>query len=304
MFRNCRFYLAAVFIMLAAASAAAAVAQGPFVIGNYGSISGQILIDGKEPMPGGLAGFFHADSPLPPKSARMHRIPDRVATVDQQGGFTANLPAGRYYLGVIIRDDPEKTGPPGPEEKSFAAVDEEGGRRIFQITGGGSVRNLGPITVSFLEPVRPPAEMLTIRGRVINKDGQPFVGASILVRRHPEAKRPVLIAGQNGKDGQFELQLPPGGPYYLIAKEVPGSGRPQIGRHVGAYTGAEPIFDQHKPEPKPAPLAGSAGETLSGITILMIEVPDSEQRKGSLQMQFFELSGVPGKIPRDKPLSV
>ena len=297
MFRNCGLYLAAVFIMLAAASAAAAVEQGPFVMGNHGSISGQILIDGKEPMPGGLVGFFNADSPLPPKSAHMHRIPDRVATVDQQGRFTAKLPAGSYFLGVIIRDDLEKTGPPGPEEKSFAAVDEGGGRRIFQITEGGPLLNLGPITVSFLEPALPPAEMLTIRGRVINKDGQPFSGASILVRRHPEAKRPVLIAGQNGKDGQFELQLPPGGPYYLIAKEVPGRGRPQTGRHVGAYTGTEPICDQHKPEPKPAPLAGRAGETLSGITILMIEVPDSEQRKESQQMQFIELSGAPGKFP-------
>ncbi|MHB8809927.1 MAG: hypothetical protein ACYC9M_07910 [Desulfobulbaceae bacterium] len=298
MFRNCGFYFAAVFAILAIAAAVAAIEQGPFVMGNYGSISGQILIDGKEPMPGGLVGFFNAVSPLPPKSAHMHRIPDRVATVDQQGRFAAKLPPGGYYLGVIIRDDLEKTGPPGPEERSFAAVDEGGGRKIIRI-GSTEPQDLGAITVSFLDPVLPSAEMLTIRGRVINKDGQPFTGASILVRRHPEAKRPILIAGQNGKDGQYELQLPAGGPYYLIAKEVPGNGRPQTGRHVGAYTGAEPIFDQRKPEPKPAPLSGRAGETLSGITILMIEVPDSEQRKEILQTQFIELSGTPGEIPRE-----
>lgn len=297
MFRHCGFYLAALVIMLTEAAAVLAIEQGPLIMGDISSISGQILIEGKEPMPGGLAGFFNADSPLPPKSAHMHRIPDRVTTVDQQGRFTTRLPAGSYYLGVIIRNDMEKIGPPGPEEKSFSAVDEGGGRRIFQVIGGGSAQDHGPITVSFLAPVWLSAEMLTIRGRVINKEGQPFAGASILVKRRPDAKRPDLIAEQNGKDGQFELQLPAGGPYYLIAKEVPGSGRPQTGRHVGAYTGADPVFDQHKPEPKPAPLSGGAGETLNGITILMIEVPDSEQRKESLQAQAIEQLGALGNSP-------
>jgi hypothetical protein len=292
MWRKGLAYPAAAFILFAAATFAAAIGQGPLEMGDLGSISGQILINGKAPMPGGVAGFFAADSPLPPKSARMHRIPDLVSAVDQQGRFTAKLPAGRYYLGVISRDDPAKTGPPRPGEKSFAAVDKEGSRKIILVTKGAP-QELGPITVSFLDPVSLPAEMLTIRGRVINKDGQPFAGASILVRRHPDAKRPDLIAELDG-DGQFELQLPAGGPYYLIAKEIPGSGRPQTGRHVGAYTGADPVFDQLKPEPKPVPLSGGAGEILTGITILMLEVPDSEQRKESLQAQALEQLGATG----------
>lgn len=299
MFRRCECYFAGFFMLLVTASAAAAIDQGPFGMGDIGLIRGQILIEGKEPMPGGQAGFFNANSDFPPKSGTIRRIPDRVATVDAQGGFTAALPAGSYFLGVIVRDDTGKTGPPGPEERSFAAVDGAGGRRIFRITGGGATQDFGLITVSSLESAWRSAEMFTIRGRVISKDGQPFVGASILVRHHPEAKRPDFIAEQSGKDGQFELNLPAGGPYYLIAKEVPGSGRPQTGRHVGAYTGAEPVFDQHKPEPKPLPLSGRPGETLSGITILMIEVPDSELRRESMQNQFSEQQGPPNKGPRE-----
>lgn len=299
MFSHWRYCLASFFMLLVTAAAAVAIDQGPLVMGDIGLIRGQILIEGKGPMPGGQAGFFNANSDFPPKFGAIRRIPDRVATVDAQGGFTAALPAGSYFLGVIVRDDTGKTGPPGPEERSFAAVAGAGGRRIFRIAGGGATQDFGPITVSALESSWRPAEMFTIRGRVISRDGQPFVGASILVRRHPDTKRPDFIAEQNGKDGQFELHLPAGGPYYLIAKEVPGSGRPPTGRHVGAYTGAEPVFDQHKPEPKPLPLSGKPEETLSGITILMIEVPDSELLRESMQNQLSEQQGPPNKGPRE-----
>lgn len=295
MFRHCGCYLASLVIMFASAVSAFAVEQGPFIRGDIGLLSGQIMIEGREPMPGGQVGFFNADSGFPPKSSNIRRIPDRVTTVDRQGRFTATLLAGRYYLGVIVRDDIEKTGPPDPDEKSFAAVDEGGGRRIFEVTGGGATRDLGPITVSFLELGGQSADMFTIRGRVINKEGQPFAGASILIRLQPDAKRPDFIAKQNGKDGQFELQLPAGGPYYLIAKEEPGRGRPQTGRHVGAYSGAEPVFDQNKPEPKPVPLFGKTGEILTGITILMIEIPDSELRKRSMPAQAIEQRGAPDR---------
>ncbi len=295
MFRHCGCYLASIVIILASAVSALAIEQGPLMRGDIGLVSGQIMIEGKEPMPGGQVGFFNADSGFPPKSSNIRRIPNRVTTVDRQGRFTTKLLAGRYYLGVIVRDDIDKTGPPGPEEKSFAAVDEGGGRRIFEVTGGGATRDLGPITVSFLESAGQSADMFTIRGRVINKEGQPFAGASILIRLHPDAKRPDFIAKQNGTDGQFELQLPAGGPYYLIAKEEPGRGRPQTGRHVGAYSGAEPVFDQSKPEPKPVPLSGKPGEILTGITILMIEVPDSELRKRSMPAQAIEQRGAADK---------
>jgi hypothetical protein len=297
MFSHCLFYLSSLVIMLASAVAALAIEQGPFVQGDTGLISGRIMIEGKEPMPGGQAGFFNAGSGFPPKSGNIHRIPDRVATVDQQGRFTVKLLAGRYYLGVIVRNDTGKTGPPGPEEKSFSAVDEGGGRRIFEVTGGGAVRDFGSISVSPLESDWQSAETFTVRGRVINKEGQPFAGAWILIRRHPEAKRPDYIAKPSGKDGQFELQLPAGGPYYLLGKEEPGTGRPQTGRHVGAYTGAEPVVDQNKPEPKPVPLSGRPGEILTGITILMIEVPDSELRK-SMMGQPIEQRGAGDKSTR------
>ncbi|MDY0352219.1 MAG: hypothetical protein RBR09_13270 [Desulfobulbaceae bacterium] len=239
-------------------------------------ISGRILIDGKDPMPGGVAAFFDTRSEYPPKFGNLRRIPDHVAKVGPEGRFTAVLPAGSYYLGVIVRDNPEAiTGPPGPEEKGFSAVNDEGKRKIFAVAVGQAEVDLGDIYVSTPRDEWKHTDFFTVRGTVIDKTGQPFAeGAWILVNQNPVSRRPNFISGKISGSGQFELHLPPGRPYYLIAKDVLGMGRPQPGRHVGAYTGSEPVFEQNKPEPKPIPLSGGAGEVISDIRILMIEVPD------------------------------
>ncbi|MDW7774176.1 MAG: hypothetical protein SCH71_14925 [Desulfobulbaceae bacterium] len=283
MFFKFRFLPALVLLFFTTAVTAADIKQGPLVPENKNSISGRILIDGKEPMPGGIAAFFNARSHYPPKFGSVRRIPDHVTSVDQQGKFTAELPAGRYYLGVISRNDEKKTGPPRSDEKGFAAVDEEMNRRVFEITG--SAENFGDIKVATPKSAWKFTDYFTIRGTLISKNGQPFEdGAWILIKQNPASRRPHLISEKiAGNNGEFELQLPAGQPYYLIARDELGMGRPQPGRHVGAYTGPDPVLDQNMPEPKPISLSGSTGETVSGIRILMIEVPDTGVQKQPVQ---------------------
>ena len=264
------------------AASAADIRQGPFNPGGTGTITGQILLENGKPMPGGIAAFFRVDSPYPLKFGSLHRIPEHIATVDEKGRFTGVLPAGRYYLGVIVKDGPSSPGPPGTGEKTFSAVDDEKNRRIFKIEPD-EIKDLGFIHVTTLKPDRKMDDFFTIRGKMVNQEGKPFNGAWIMVRRNPHSKRPDLISEKITENGEFDLQLPPGGPYFLIAKDSPGMGRPQAGSYVGSYTGPEPVFGQNMPEPNPQPLSGSPGETITGIQILMIEVPDSELRKEKMQ---------------------
>jgi hypothetical protein len=283
MFRQIILLFSTAFIIFTAITAIAQIRQGPLIMENSSSVSGRILIDCKEPMSGGIAAFFNAALDYPPKFGSLRRVPDRVAPVGPDGEFKVALPAGRYYLGVINRNDPGETGPPGLEEKGFSAVDEAGDRKIFELAGSGAAKDLGTVSVSTMERTWESADLFTIRGKVINKEGQPFENAWILIKRNPDAKRPDFISQKVGTTGRFELQLPAGRPYFLLAKDVSGAGRPQSGGHVGAYTGADPVFNQYMPEPKPAPLSAEAGQVISDIVILMIEVPDNETREEYLQ---------------------
>lgn len=286
MFRHGGIFSVILFMLIAAVAAVAETNRMAPVPGANGLISGRIMIDGTVPMPGGIAAFFDTRSEYPPKFGNLRRIPDHVARVGPDGDFTVELPAGNYFLGVIVRNDPGATGPPGHEEQGFAAVDGEGRRKIFATAGGGAAVDLGDIHVSTAKDDWKFTDYVTVRGTLVDKNGQPFAkGAWILVRQNPAARRPNFISEKIQGNGQFELHLPPGRPYYLVAKDVPGMGRPLPGRHVGAYTGADPVFDQNKPEPKPFPLSGGAGEIVSGIQILMIEVPDAGAQTESMQIK-------------------
>lgn len=276
MFRHGGIVSVILFMFIAAVAAVAETIRVAPVPGANVLISGRIMIDGTVPMPGGIAAFFDTRSVYPPKFGNLRRIPDHVARVRTEGDFIAELPAGSYYLGVIVRNDTGETGPPGHEEMAFSAVDGEGRRRIFEITGGSAEVEIGDIHVSTPKNDWKFDDYVTVRGTLVDKKGQPFTeDAWILVKQNPAARRPNFISERIRGDGQFELHLPSGRSYYLLAKDVLGMGRPLPGRHVGAYTGAVPVFDQNKPEPKPVPLSGGAGEVLSGIQILMIEVPDT-----------------------------
>lgn len=269
-------------LIMGSVATATEIRQGPFIPPGTSTINGRFLLENGEPLTDGIAAVFGADHPYPLEFGNLHRIPDYVAPVDEEGRFTMVLAAGRFYLGVIVKDDPAGTGPPEPADRTFSAVEEENKRKIFEIQRGID-KNLGDIQVASLKTDEEISDFFTIHGKILNREGKPFETAWIMVRRNRQAKRPDFISKKITDDGQFTLHLPAGGPYFLIAKSVPGIGRPQAGSFVGAYTGPNPVFDQNMPEPKPQPLSGSAGDTLAHIQIVMIEVPDAELRKATMQ---------------------
>ncbi len=273
-------------LILVTLGIAGEIKPGPFSSQDKGVVSGRIKIEGQGPMPGGIVAFFNTRAGYPRKTDSLLRIPDRITTVDREGRFSVELPAGDYNLGVIIRDIAKnEIGPPGPDEKSFPALDEKNRGRVFEVAGNGKAQELGTITVSSHEPERQSIDFFTVRGTLIDVNRQPFANAWILVKLNPDSQKPYFISEKTGASGKFELQLPAGRPCFLIARDELKAGQPQPGKHVGAYTGARPVFDQKKPEPNPVPLTGEAGETITGIKILVIKVTDAELQKGNMQRQ-------------------
>ena len=67
---------------------------------NMGSITGQILVKGKGPMPEGTAFFFLEPTGPPPSATKYWRVPTHAFRIDESGKFNAILPAGKYYMGA------------------------------------------------------------------------------------------------------------------------------------------------------------------------------------------------------------
>jgi hypothetical protein len=269
-------YCISILLMTLSVSEATEVRQGPIKSGRYGTISGRILVYGGRILSEGRIAFFSAESDIPPRIGTMRRIPDQVTELDRDGRFSVTLPSGRYYLGVITKEENAALSPPNSMAKGYAAVDRKGARKIFTVPERNSTVDFGDISVASITPTDAAAGLFTVRGTVKDNGGHPFAGAWILVRRDPDIKRPFFISGKTDKEGRFELKIPAGGPYFLIARDVLTSGRPEPGLHVGAYSGDNPILNQIKPEPRPIPISGRPGDILEGINILMVEVPEGD----------------------------
>jgi hypothetical protein len=119
--------------------------------------------------------------------------------------------------------------------------------------------------------------------------------------------RPDFVSGRTGEEGRFSLKLLPDTDYYLVGRER-AVGRPVPGTYVGTYGsttaisegGALPIGGMRPSQPAggmprvegveigpgddlPLIVRGRAGETLTGIDIMMFRVPVPEEQREKLQ---------------------
>jgi hypothetical protein len=129
---------------------------------------------------------------------------------------------------------------------------------------------------------------LTIEGSIFDEQGKPFGGALILVRSISDSPRPLFISSRTGDDGKYQLKLPAGGPYFLVARtKLVNIGRPKPGDFVGTYGGTSPQAGGKAPSVFSGgkSVSGGENEVIKGVDIIMYKVPNPEEIKNKLLEQ-------------------
>jgi hypothetical protein len=294
------------FVLLAVPLVCQAGAPG-FMKENMGTLSGQVVTEDSKPVQGGVVSFFSTEKGIPPLIAKMHRIPDMVGRMSQDGKFTAKLLPGSYYIGALVITDPGRgPGPPREGEKFYFAKDDKGNLREFTL-GVKEEKDAGKIMGALPDTFPLAKNLVTIEGRLLKEGNLPFKGGVVLVKTDMNNARPDFVSGRTGEDGTFKLQLPADTPYYFLGRER-AVGRPVPGTYVGTYGskaaisegGALPIGNVRPAQPAsgmpevegvemgpgedlPTTVMGKPGEILTGINIMMFRMPVPGEQREQLQ---------------------
>jgi len=255
----------------------------------------------------GVVSFFSTEKGIPPLIGKLHRVPDNIGRMENGGKFTVKLLPGSYYMGAMIVTDPNrKPGPPREGEKFYYMRDDKGNLREITI-GIKEVKDVGTVVAALPGTFPIEKKLVTVEGRLLMENKQPYVGGVVLVKRDMGNPRPDFVSERTGEDGKFKLQLPAGTPYYLLGRER-SVGRPIPGTYIGTYGskspisqgGALPIGSVRPPQPAsgrptvdgvelgpgqdlPVTVSGKPGETLTGIDILMFKMPVPGEQREKLQ---------------------
>jgi hypothetical protein len=231
---------------------------------NRGSITGRIMVQGGGPLSGGQIIFFNVESGPPPEPERFDRTPDYVRDIREDGRFTVELPAGRYYLGATRKASGESIGPPREGDLVWRSLDKSGQPKAYAVRAGKQL-DIGTMTgAAPLQPavMKDRSVSTAIEGRVIDPDGQPVPDVVVVAFRTPNLQgKPVFISEKTDAKGRYLLRIAEG-TYYLRARNEFASGPPEPGQIVGFYG-----------EGAAAPVTIKAGEVLKGIDFTVIRFP-------------------------------
>jgi hypothetical protein len=279
-----------------------AIADSPgFMDPQIAMIKGQVVVDEGPISTNAIVAFFLESKGLPPISENMSRVPEFLGGTDPQGNFAVQLMAGDYYMGMLLREAGAEPGPPRKGEKFYLANDGQGKLRLFAIA---PLQETDFGKINFSEPgvFKEIEEFFSVEGLLINgKTKEPYPGAVVMAKSDLNQPRPDYISKRTSSDGRFRLQVAAGESYYLIARETIAGPRPRPGEYLGTYgvksaggVNAGAIFGGGSPPPgvldvegqesgSPLLVHGGKGEVVSGLEILMFEMPDPEAIRGELQ---------------------
>ncbi len=207
-----------------------------------GVIKGRIMIADGGPLAGGQVLFFNADAGPAPAPEQFDRTPDYVRDINDEGWFTAEIPAGRYYLGATKKISGEPVGPPQEGDYVWRSVDKNGKPRIYKVRPGkkfdiGIVGGAAPMQQGIISK-RP--VMTAIEGTVMDPDGNPVPGVVVVAFLNPNTgSKPVYISEKSDAKGHYLLRVSEG-TYYLRARNEYSSGPPEPGQIVGFYGEGSP----------------------------------------------------------------
>lgn len=210
----------------------------------------------------GVASLWETSGPAP-DPRRYIVIPVSVTSLKPDGSFRLSAPPGRYYVGAIVRSNPEsRVGPPRPGDRVFMTPDAAGKFKVVEVRAGETldigVQDGGWIYEGFSKTEGP-----GIAGRVVSMEDKPLPGLLVFAFKDPEMSgTPIAVSERTGADGTFRLRLPSPGTVYLRVMENYGGGRPSDGGYMGVYGGGEPKA-----------LTVEGEKTVEGITIDALRLP-------------------------------
>lgn len=210
----------------------------PAQIPAVGTLSGTIQTVDGTPLSGGKAYFFNEAMGPPPAAEKYWRVPDETASLDNEGGFSVNLPPGNYYLGAMQRKaDKTMIGFPTDGDiyydgKIRYEVQPAAQNKIPVIRGGES------FSTQLLER----SETITaIEGLVTDGSGQPVINALVFAYTKADMQsRPLFVSAQTDKNGAYRLRVAGDGAYFLRASDIYGGGMAAAGSVMGVYGGNTP----------------------------------------------------------------
>jgi len=244
----------------AALSAGPPNPEGP-AAAKTGTINGQLLTTGGEPLAGGMVYFFNTTIGPPPNHEKYWRVPDVKKRLDNEGRFSIVLPEGKYYISATKKFTGKEIGPPREGDYYFISTDENGIPVAYSVKNNEQI-NLGKIagalpfksdTANFGKGIS------AIEGVVLDKGGNPVSGVFVVAFVSATmSRRPLFISDPTGKDGSFILRVHDSGAYFLKVRSMYGGGPPVPGEMIGIYGGKQPVAVSVK-----------KGERLTGVTIIM-----------------------------------
>jgi len=149
----------------------------------------------------------------------------------EKGAFRLNLPPGKYWLLARKR---LRGGQFGPIETGDYFNFYPGNPVTV---AAGEVREIKIETITRLSMLEddPHAQFVGVRGRIVDAVGKPVARLHVFAYRQTEMTgTPEFFSAPTGSDGRFDLALPEGGPFYLLARQEfggPAGENELYGRH-------------------------------------------------------------------------
>jgi len=258
--------IASVLMLMMSIFFCTAVSAGDTAEINTGIRTGRLVIKGVGPMMGGTVFFFNEASGPPPSATKYWRVPTEVFRVDENAGFTAILPEGKYYMGAIERNTGELLGPPQEGDYFFISQDKKGKPRKYTVKKNATL-DLGIISGAkpFKRTTLVKKGITAIEGSILNEKGEPAHGMLVFAFATPTmVGRPLFVSERSDKDGKYLLRLYRGGKYYLRARANYGGGPPSADEVMSIYKDGKPISIK-------------TGQARKGIDVTVARVGVTEQ---------------------------
>lgn len=180
-----------------------------------GGLSGTILTSDGKALAGGQVLFFDASAGVSPFVREYWMLPDYVFPSTSDGSFTAQLPAGSYYILAVKKQKDHASSLP-PNVGDYISPPVGVLRESYAVRSGvntdiGASADAVPLKDQWLTRGKTGVE-----GVVRDADGRPVPGVLVIASASSSMIRPLFVSeARTDAGGNYHVGLPLGGQYYL-----------------------------------------------------------------------------------------